>query len=310
MPTIAVRAVSVDAHLGRLVDHQLGGPDEPGQPALGVPRPAEAEIGRVLPGEVLGVAHEAGRPEPAVRARLVEPDAVRRLPGRAAVVEDAGRVAGLHGVVSRSRLSRLIEPGRIVRCRLAIEPDAARSLGVEDDDRGREGLVLVGGMGPRVVELVQDVGVDPPRAPLAVDRLGGAGGLDGDVVRVDLGPDPVEQDPPLAADGGPGDESRPAADESLGELLDDRAAELGADLLAALGDLERCGEDRLAPSALGTFGGGGRPEQAREHAPARTPASSTSPFITARARIRWSWVASASRRRGRGSTSGSAWIPA
>ena len=33
------------SHLGRLVDDQLGGADEPGQTALGVPRPTEAELG-------------------------------------------------------------------------------------------------------------------------------------------------------------------------------------------------------------------------------------------------------------------------
>ena len=60
---------------------------------------------------------------------------------------------------------------------------------------------------------MEDVGVDPAGAPLAVDRLGAPARLDGDVVRVDLRPDAVEQDPPLAADGGrrrgrapPGDE--------------------------------------------------------------------------------------------------------
>ncbi len=55
-------------------------------------------------------------------------------------------------------------------------------------------------MGARVVELVEDVGVDPAGAPLAVDRLGRPGRLDGDVVRVDLGPDAIEQDPALPSD--------------------------------------------------------------------------------------------------------------
>ena len=69
--------------------------------------------------------------------------------------------------------------------------------------------------------------------------------LDRDVVRVDLGPDAVEQDPPLAPDRRRRCIRVAAPQQQLGERLDDRAAVLAADLLAALGDRQRGGEDRL-----------------------------------------------------------------
>src|SRR5439155_27039746 len=71
---------------------------------------------------------------------------------------------------------------------------------VEDDEGRGQVLLFVRRVRPRVVELVEDVGGDPPRAPLAVDRLARPGRLDGHVVRMDLGADAVEQDSPLAAD--------------------------------------------------------------------------------------------------------------
>src|SRR6476659_1275840 len=62
------------------------------------------------------------------------------------------------------------QPGRIVRRGLTLEPDQAGALGIEDDDRRGQDFVLVGSVGSRVVELVEHVRVDAPRAPLAVDR--------------------------------------------------------------------------------------------------------------------------------------------
>ena len=116
--------------------------------------------------------------------------------------------------------------------------------------------------GSRVVELVEDVRVDPARAPLAIPGLGSAGNLDRHVVRVDLGRDPVEQDPPLAPDGR-GAGCAASGQQPRRDRLDDRAAELAADLVAAIGDLERDRQDSL---------GRGQPvgryvpaEQAREH---------------------------------------------
>ena len=75
------------------------------------------------------------------------------------------------------------------------------------------------------------------------------------------------------------------------ELLDDRAAELAADLLAAVGDLEapaRIASDRFALRASGTDGPNSVGNIAIQPA-----GSVVSPFITARARTRWAGVASA-----------------
>ena len=62
-----------------------------------------------------------------------------------------------------------------VACQGAVDARSrtvARPSGVEDDERHGQRLVLVDGMGPGVVELVQDVGADAAGAPLAVVRLG------------------------------------------------------------------------------------------------------------------------------------------
>ena len=136
-------------------------------------------------------------------------------------------------------------------------------------------------MRPRVVELVEDVRRDAAGAPLAVDRGRGALDLDRDVVRVDLGPDAVEQDPPLAPDRRRRGGRVAAPQEQLGERLDDRAAVLAADLLAALGDGERGGEDRL-----GSFGRLTPVANRAGNIARQASASVDSPFMTARARSR------------------------
>ena len=120
-------------------------------------------------------------------------------------------------------------------------------------------------MPARVVELVQHVGADPARAPFAVVRLVPGFPLDGHVVRMDLGANAVEQDPPFAADGvGP----HPPREESRRQLLHDGAADLAADRLTTIRDLERHGQDRLGPCALVLRHGSA--EQAREHDPPRS----------------------------------------
>ena len=102
---------------------------------------------------------------------------------------------------------------------------------------------------------------------------------------------------------------RPAPDEQLGQRLDDRAADLRADLLAPFGDLERRREDRLAALALGSVGRGAAARTASGTSPATTAGPVDIPFMTARARTRWAGAASASSAAAR-ATSGSAWIPA
>ena len=189
---------------------------------------------------------------------------------------------------------------------LAGEPDVARPARIEDDERDPQRLVLAGGVRPRIVELVEDVGVDAARAPLAVVGLGRAVALDRHVVRVDLRADPIEQDAPLATDGVGAD---PAREELRGQLLDERAADLAADLLAAVGDRQRRLEDRLGPGrrrprravAAG-------PEQRREHRP---PAVGFGRLAVhdGPGEDPLGGVASASRLAAR-ATSGSAWMPA
>ena len=84
-----------------------------------------------------------------------------------------------------------------------------------------------------------------PRAPhLQSHASAGALALDRHVVGVDLRRPPVEQDPALATD-----RVRPLREQPLGHRLHDRAAELAPRLLAAIGHLERRGEDRLGPVA-------------------------------------------------------------
>ena len=170
----------------------------------------------------------------------------------------------------------------------------------------REPLVLVGGVRPRVVELVEDVGVDAARAPLAVVRLGRAVALDRDVVRVDLGADAVEQDPPLAPDGA---SARPAARGGCAvssstiaprnwlRTCSPRSATASDGLEDRLGARRaRRRRPRAGPNSVGNI--------------VRQPSASVvSPFITARARTRWAGVASASSSAAR-ATSGSAWMPA
>src|SRR5207249_1924610 len=70
------RDVEDGAHRWMSSCADLGCPHEPGEAPLAVPCPIKAERLRVLPGSVLRVSQEAGRPEPTRRTRLVEPDAV------------------------------------------------------------------------------------------------------------------------------------------------------------------------------------------------------------------------------------------
>ena len=59
----------------------------------------------------------------------------------------------------------------------------------------------------------------------------------------------------------------PTGQELRGQLLDERATDLAADLLAAIGDRERRLEDRLRADPLTAGAAGRRPEQGREHRP-------------------------------------------
>ena len=143
---------------------------------------------------------------------------------------------------------------------------------------------------PGVVELVQHVGADPARAPLAVVGLGRAGALDRHVVRVDLGGDAIEQDAPLASDGLGAD---PACEQ-------DRA--VSASTIAPRNWLRTCSPRSATSSETREDGlGRGRASAAGTSGPnsvgnivRQASGSVVSPFMTARARTRSAAVASAS----------------
>ena len=102
--------------------------------------------------------------------------------------------------------------------------------------------------------------------------------------------DAVEQD--RAARGGRR-RRRPGARAAAGERLDDRAAELAADLLAAVGDLEATPRGSPRTGSRSAAGRRSAPKSVGNivrHAPGRC----VSPFITARASTRCAGVASAS----------------
>ena len=190
------------------------------------------------------------------------------------------------------------QAGLGVRRGLAVQPDPARALGVEHDQPDRQPLVLVGGVAPRVVELVEDVRSDPARPPLAVPGLGPAGQPRRS--RRTGGSRPARRRTGSAARAGrPRATAGPRrARRTRGERLDDRAADLAADLLAAVGDLERDRQDRLG-RARARPAGTSRPNRLgniRRHA----AGSVRSPFITARARTRSGRSASASSAAGAG----------
>ena len=111
---------------------------------------------------------------------------------------------------------------------------------------------------------MQDVGGDAAGAPFAVDCGRGAVDLDGDVVRMDLGPNAVEQDATLPPDRTCRGGRMATPEQELRERLDDRPAVLAANLLAAVGDVKRCGQDGFR-----VLGGTAATEEGGEHRPPR-----------------------------------------
>src|SRR6185295_2251625 len=196
--------------------------------------------------------------KPDVLSRPLGPASSKRTRYDASWVEGAaprsaaGAPAALIGGSSGGELVERLEgdePRAGVRRRLALQAGVAGAARVEDHERDREAFVLVGRVAPGVVELMKNVSADPTRAPLAVDGLGAPVRLDRHVVWVDLRPDAVEEDPPLASDGGRYRTCGGTAPrEDLGHRLDDRAAELLPRLLPTLRDREGGGQDRLATS--------------------------------------------------------------
>ena len=150
----------VDAHRDRREDLELGRPDEPREAALEVPVAPEPERGRVLPGEILGVPHQARRAEAAVRAGLVEADAVAGLVDERPV-HRVGRWSSRRARRRREVVEVLDrdDPGRRRAARSGgrggRRTTARASKTTSTTPRP---LVVVRGVAPGVVELVEDVG--------------------------------------------------------------------------------------------------------------------------------------------------------
>ena len=299
-PTTWVVPTSSDPTAIGCVDGHLRRADEPGQAACRVPRPVEAAARGMEPGDVLGVAQQDRRAEQAVRPGLVEPHAEWRRTG----VRFAGHVSpGRRRARRGSRASTIaVESWGAVwaASRTAQDRSASKTTSATS-----QALVLVGGMLARVIELVEDVGVDPSCAPLAVVDLRRGSRLHGHVVRVDLGANAIEQDPALATDGGRAHATRRAASPSA-----PRRSRRGPG----------CGPARRGRRPPGPRPGSPPTSRAGRHLtrpgrtgsetwPARPSGSVVSPFMTARARTRWAWLASARSSAAR-ATSGSAWMPA
>ena len=282
---------------------ELDRPHQPEQAPVRVPLATEPERRRVLPGDVGNPGQVDGRPDRLVRGRLLEADPVRSHdPIRQLVLEGGRRRDGrgmprlglargpaLHASFARasssSRATSPVPPCSAVdrASRSSQERRASKTTSATVSVH-----VLIGGMCPGVVELVQDVGVDSAGAPLAVVDLGPGARLHRHVVGVDLGPHAVEQDAPLAADG------RGAAGQEAGrQLLDDGAAVLAAGRLAAIGDLEA--RPREPGSAWSRRAGAASRPKSDGKIRRQVSGSVRSPFITARASQRSAAVPSASR---------------
>ncbi len=195
-PTTRVVPMSSSPVSDRRFHSHLRRANQPRQPSLGVP-------GRSNPRcvEWNQARSWAYRRSTDVRRRPSGPASSNRTRYGAEQVSGAG-ARHRRAVGTRERVERLERDDgrRLVRRRLTLEPDVAGPLRIEYDEGHGQPLVLLGGVLPRVVELMEDVGIDAARAPLAVERLGGRLALDRDVVRVDLGADAIEQDPSLTPD--------------------------------------------------------------------------------------------------------------
>jgi hypothetical protein len=209
-------------------------------------------------------------------------------------------------VAVRRAIERLerdqLQPLERHRSALAHEAHLARAAGVEHDEAGDQPLPLVGRAAPRIVELVEDVGLDPAGAPLAVPRLRAAVDLDRHVVGMDLRGPPVEQDPALAAHGPGAGGQQPLGDAST--IAPRYWLRACSPRSATWSDATRIASERSRAGSPGVAHvartGSGTSPASRRHP--RIPA-----FMTARASSRCVVVASASSPAAR-VTSGSAWM--
>ena len=251
---------------------------------------------RLVPGPVGGTA-AAERRE---RRRGTWP-AVDDVPG----AEPARRI--LHSTrqeLSEPQRFERDQPGLVVRRGLAVEADPARALGVEHDERDAQPLVLGLGVGARVVELVEHVGVDAARAPLAVVGLRRTRPLDGHVVGVDLRAAPRRTG--CAARDGP--RRRPRVGASSSAVSASTSAPRS--WLRAWSPRSAMASETARMASERSRSDGSTPGPKSVGNIVRQPSgSSVSPFMTARASSRWVGLASASRPAAR-ATTGSAWMAA
>ena len=272
------RVVPVKASPTRIgpADHDLGraGPARRGRAR--VPRPVEAALRRVEPGQVLGVAQQDRGPQQPVRARLVEPDAERRGAGC--------RGSRAHGrrSASRSRVSRVTSrvpaygavwrssrtSARPLRHRTRRAPTASRSSSSAACVRASSSWCRTSALMPRAPHLQSYASAAPSRS--TVTSYGW--------ISAATPSNRIRRSRRTAA------APTRRASSSRGQLLDERAADLAADLLAAVGDLQRRGQDRLGADAVA-----GRSAAAPNRVGnivRQVAGSVVSPFITARARTR------------------------
>ena len=213
--------------------------------------------GRVMRREVLGVPQQHRRPDPAVRPGLVEPDPVRR---RAAV-----RLAVAHRLrpgqgrrAARGRRARCPRSGRsggpaaprtIARRRRSPARPTAAPPRPRRATRASSSWCRTSALMPRAPHLQSYASAAPGRSTVTSYGWISAATPSNRIRRSRL-----------TASG-----ADAACEQPGGDLLDDRAADLAADLLAAVGDLQRGGQDRLARRAR------------RRHRPPARTASGTSP---------------------------------
>ena len=252
-------------------------------PRSRVPRPVEAALRRVEPGQVLGVAQQHRRPQPPVRAASsnrtrngAEQRSGSRPGSLIAAPASSSSVSSVHeprAVVS-ARSGARAGPRTTARRRTRRARRRARSSSSAACVRASSSWCRTSALMPRAPHLQSYASAAPSRSTVTSYGWISARTPSNRIRR--------SRRTAAVADA-------PGEQEPRGQLLDDRAADLAADLLAALGDLERRGQDGLG-RARARRRRHRRAEEGREHGRSSRAASVVSPFITARASTRWAGV--------------------
>ena len=300
-PTTRGRADQLCPDRDRRDDRDLRRADEPGDAALGVPRPPEPAGRGVIrrPGPGCSAAgptsgsarrdriHRSGRGMARSSCRARGRVTGSRARASSSVSSETRAVPSCGAVCRASRTSHDRRASNTTRATASRSSSSAACV------RASSSWWRTSALMPRAPHLQSYASADPLRS--TVTSYGWISAADA-----------VEQDPPLAADRVRPD---PPREELRGDLLDERAADLAADLLAAVGDGQRRLEDRLRagharrrrPSPTARTGSGtssaSRPDRSSRRSSRRAPAA----------------VGRASHRRAGwrcGATCGSAWMPA